>query len=166
MKNKCFKELFPHGICPGMTIPYAHKGEWAVHELLPFLFSQAGAFHLGLATFNVSEDSLRPIFFMKERKELLSVRFLFDNNIKRHKIDMMFFSSNIADQIRVSSTHMKVLLAENEKICMAVVGSANMNRNIRYEAGFIVTDRDRYNYFKDYFQNVYENDSTPFYGLE
>ena len=159
-------ELIPDGICPGMIIPYAHKGEWAVHEILPFLFSRMGAFHLALATLNISDESLRAIFFMRERGELLSVRFLFDNNVQRHKMDMLFFSSGIADQIRISSTHMKILLAENEKICMAMVGSANMNRNIRHEAGFIVTDEDRYHYFKEYYDNVFENDSTPFYGLD
>ena len=69
-----FREYFPRGVQPGEVIPYAHKGEWAVHELLPFLFSEVGTFHLSLATFNVSEDSLRPIF-MKERGELLSIKF-------------------------------------------------------------------------------------------
>lgn len=161
MTNKV-KEYFPHGVQPGKIIPYAHKGEWAVHELLPILFSEIGAFHLAVSTFNVSEDSLRPIFFMKDRGELLSVKFLFDNNVKRHKIDMLFFSSNIADSVRTSASHMKIMLCWNDKICMAVVGSANMNRNIRHEAGFIVTEQTTFRYFKNYFDDVFINDSIPF----
>lgn len=164
-----FKEYFPNGVQPGKIIPYAHKGEWAVHELLPFLFSEIGPFHLALATFNVSEDSLRPIFFMRERGELLSVKFLFDNNVKRHKVDMLFFSSNIADSVRTSASHMKLMLCWTDKIGISVVGSANMNRNIRHEAGFISvnchserSEESIFNYYKAYFDTVFEKDSIPF----
>ena len=161
MQSK-FKELFPHGPLPGMIIPYAHKGGWAVHEILPFLFQHVGPFHLSVSSFNVSEDSLRPIFFMKEQKELLDVRFLFDLNVHRHKIDMLFFSSSMTDKIRLSSTHMKVLLAHNRMISLAMVGSANMNRVTRHEAGIITTEDTTYNYYKNYFDNVFEKDSIPF----
>lgn len=164
-----FKEYFPNGVQSGKIIPFAHKGEWAVHELLPFLFSEIGPFHLAMATFNVSEDSLRPIFFMKDRGELLSVKFLFDNNVKRHKVDMLFFSSNIADSVRTSASHMKIMLCWNEKIGIAVVGSANMNRNIRHEAGIIsvncLSERSEesiFHFYKSYFDKVFENDSVPF----
>lgn len=159
--NKKLLELIPHGTRPGI-VPYAHKAEWAVHDVLPVFFHRFGAFHLSLATFNISEDSLRPLFFMKERGELLTCRFLLDNNVKRHKVDMLFFSSGIADSVRISATHMKLMLLENEKICMTVVGSANMNRNIRHEAGIISTDPEIYNYFMQYYNNVFANDSLPF----
>lgn len=173
-----FKNYFPNGVQPGKIIPYAHKGEWAVHELLPFLFSEIGPFHLAVATFNVSEDSLRPIFFMKDRGELLSVKFLFDNNVRRHKVDMLFFALGAANSdsqfsnVRTSSTHMKLMLCWNDKICISVVGSANMNRNVRHEAGFISTSRltdypsdasnEPFNFYKSYFDVVFESDSLPF----
>lgn len=157
--------LFPDGISPGMIIPYAHKGKWAVHELLPIFYKHIGAFHLRLATFNISEDALRPIFFMKERDELLSIQFLFDRNVQRHKIDMIFFAHNVAEQVRVSSSHMKIMLVHNDKCSIAVVGSANMNRNLRHEAGFIVTDHN-YNFFSEYFDEVYEHDSIQVYGAD
>lgn len=126
MTDTQFSEYFPLGIEPGMIVPYAHKGKWAVHELLPFFFDELGSFHLSLATFNISEESLRPIFFMKDRGELLSARFLFDTNIRRHKIDMLLFARSVADDIRLSSSHMKVMLCCNDFTSIAVVGSANM----------------------------------------
>lgn len=165
MNETTLENLFPYGIRPGMIIPYAHKGKWAVHQLLPIFFEQIGAFHLRLATFNISEDALRPIFFMKERDELLSVQFLFDRNVQRHKIDMLLFANNVAQQVRISSSHMKVMLVHNEKCSIAVVGSANMNRNLRHEAGFIVTDH-HFDFFSDYFDDVYQNDSIQVYGAE
>lgn len=162
MTDTQFSEYFPLGIEPGMIVPYAHKGKWAVHELLPFFFDELGSFHLSLATFNISEESLRPIFFMKDRGELLSARFLFDTNIRRHKIDMLLFARSVADDIRLSSSHMKVMLCCNDFTSIAVVGSANMNRNIRHEAGFITTDDRLYRYYADYFDEVFNHDSIPF----
>ena len=162
MFDRKFAKLLPHGLGPNLIVPYAHKGEWAVHELLPFFFSEIGPFHLSLSTFNISEDSLRPIFYMKERGEIISARFLFDNNIKRHKLDMILFAGSIADDIRTSSTHMKLLIASTEELHIAVVGSANMNRNIRHEAGIIATDKTLSDYYSSYFDSVFENDSLPF----
>ncbi len=160
--DKLFRKYFPFGPLPGKTVPFAHKGEWAVHELLPFLFPYIGPFHLAIATFNVSEDALRPIFFMKDRGEILTARFLFDHNVRRHKIDMMFFSAGIADQVRLSSTHMKVMFCHNRMISLVVVGSANMNRNPRHEAGIITTDPVMYDYYRNYYDDVFNNDSIPF----
>lgn len=165
MNETTLEELFQNGISPGMIIPFAHKGKWAVHQLLPIFYNHIGAFHLRVATFNISEDALRPIFFMKEREEILSIQFLFDRNVQRHKVDMLFFANNMAQDIRISSTHMKVLLAHNNDHKIAVVGSANMNRNLRHEVGFIITDSN-YNFFSDYFDTVYNNDSIQTYGAD
>lgn len=161
-----FSQYFPDGLLPGMMVPYAHKNEWAVHEVLPFVFSEIGPFHLSLATFNISEDALRPLFFMQDRGELLSCRFLFDNMVKRHKLDIMFFSGSIADMVRSSASHMKVLLCHNDVGCLSVVGSANMNRNPRHEAGFFSTDRAVYDFYLDYYNKVFNNDSEVFYGID
>lgn len=162
MNKTSLQDLFQNGINQGTVIPFAHKGEWAVHELLPIFYNFIGAFHLRLATFNISEDALRPIYFMLEREELLSVNFLFDRNVQRHKLDILLFAKGMAQNVRVTSTHMKVLLAHNDKHTIAVVGSANMNRNVRHEAGFIVTDSN-YNYFSDYFDEVFQNEAIQVY---
>lgn len=162
MKNFSFSDYFHNGIVSGLTIPYAHKGKWAVHELLPFFFREIGPFHLSLATFNVSEEALRPVFFMRERGELLSSRFIFDINIRRHKLDMLLFARSVSDEIHLSSSHMKVVLCHNDAISIAVVGSANMNRNIRHEAGFITTDDHIFDFYYDYFDDVFKHDSIPF----
>lgn len=161
MIDKKFRKLFPKGIRPGI-VPFAHKGEWAVHELLPVFYSQYGPFDLSLATFNVSEDSLRPIYFMKDRGEILQTRFIFDNNVQRHKLDLLLFSSNIANDVHITANHMKLTLCQNDKMVMCIIGSANMNRNIRHESGLIITDKSLFAYFNNYFNEVFENDSIPF----
>lgn len=157
-----FARYFPDGVQPGMFVPWAHKGAWSIADLLPYLFSDIGAFHLSLATFNISEDALRPIFMMRERNEFLSTRFLFDTNIKRHKLDMMLFSANIADEVRTASTHQKVIICTTDEVQFCSVGSANMNRAIRHEAGFFSTQPEVVGYYLDYYNEIYENEAIPF----
>ncbi|MDR1716344.1 MAG: hypothetical protein LBS20_10905 [Prevotella sp.] len=162
MKKNELDSLFPDGLKPGLIIPYVHKGKWAIHELLPILLEQTGTAAVRIATFNISEDSLRPLFFLVEKQKVSELRLLLDMNVKRHKIDLLLFAANITSNVRLSSTHMKVMLIENEHWNVGVVGSANMNNNPRYEAGFIFTDTNHYRYFRNAFTEAYENDSLPF----
>ena len=162
MEISDFEELFSSGLKQDLTIPYVHKGKWAIHELLPILLSHIGIATVKIATFNISEDSLRPLFFLVEDKKVKELKLLLDMNVKRHKLDMLLFANSITSNIRLSSTHMKVMLIENNKYKVGVVGSANMNNNPRYEAGFFFSNESHYKYFNDAFTQVYENDSLPF----
>ena len=160
-KNE-LEKLLSSEIKPGMTIPYVHKGKWAIHELLPILLSNIGSAVVRIATFNISEDSLRPLFFMVEQQNITELKLLLDMNVKRHKLDLLLFAANITPEIRLTSTHMKIMLVENDKCSFGIAGSANMNVNPRYEAGFMFTDIKHYNYFVKAFDDVFKNDSLPF----
>ena len=160
-KNK-FEKLFPNGLLPDTTTPFVHKGEWAIHELLPFLLSYTGTAEVRVATFNISEDSLRPLFFLLEEKKINQLQLLLDMNVRRHKLELLLFAANITPEIRITANHSKILLLENKTWKVGIVGSANMNNNPRYEAGFIFTNKDFYDYFKKAFEDAYNNDSLPF----
>lgn len=162
MTKSEFDKLFPDGLKSNLTIPFVHKGKWAIHELLPILLAQIGIADVRIATFNISEDSLRPLFFLMEKESISKLTLLLDMNVKRHKLDLLFFAANITPDVRLSSTHMKVMLIQNENWKIGIVGSANMNNNPRYEAGFIFTDTSLYDYFDKAYTNVFENDSIPF----
>ena len=73
-----------------------HKGEWAIHEVLPSLLSDIGPAHVKIATFSISEDSLRPLFFLSDEKKIESLTLLLDTTVKRHKLDLLLFASNIS----------------------------------------------------------------------
>lgn len=165
MKKADFDLLFPEGITSGQITPYVHKGRWAVHEVLPILLDWCGPAIVRVATFNISEDSLRPMFFLKDEGKIKDLSLLLDMNVKRHKLDILLFAANIADSVRISSTHMKVLLVENDLFRGGLVGSANMNNNPRYEAGVAFSDTKMFDYYRDCFDEIFKNDSLPFYGI-
>ncbi len=166
MKRVDFDQLFPQGMKSGQITPYIHKGKWAVHEVLPILLEEIGRPAIvRVATFNISEDSLRPMFFLKEQGKISDLRLLLDMNVKRHKLDILLFASNIADSVHVTSSHMKLILFESDGFCAGLVGSANMNNNPRYEGGISFTEENIYSYFANKYDQIFDNDSLPFYGI-
>lgn len=134
-----------------------HKGEWAIHEVLPTLISAIGPASVKIATFSISEDSLRPLFFLTEDGKITGLQMLLDTTVKRHKIDLLLFAANISPEIRIDSCHAKVLLVENEQYKFGIVGSANLNQNHRWEAGFYFTAGKHYDYFAKEFDKSFEN---------
>ncbi|MGL4519592.1 MAG: phospholipase D family protein [Phocaeicola sp.] len=148
---------FPKALQQGSIEPFMHKGEWAIHEVLPILIDAIGPCAIKIATFSISEDSLRPIFFLADEGKITSLELLLDTTVKRHKLDLLLFAANITQKIRIDSCHAKVLLVENDDYSFGIVGSANLNQNHRWEAGFYFTQGDHFNYFKEEFNNSYQN---------
>lgn len=140
---------------PGRCEPFMHKGEWAVHEVLPSLLSAIGPATVRIATFSVSEDSLRPLFFLREEGRIEKLTLLLDYTVKRHKLDMLLFAHGITPDIRIDACHAKVLLVESHAHRFGLVGSANLNQNHRWEAGVWFTAGDLYDYFSQQYEAAY-----------
>ena len=142
---------FPGALEPFTVAPFMHKGQWAIHQVLPVLLSRIGSAHVSVATFNISEDSLRSLFFLNDDRRLLSLRLLLDMNVRRHKLPLLLFAGGITPEVRLDSCHAKILLVRNEAHSFGIVGSANLNWNHRWESGFYFTQGE----FFDYFEKMY-----------
>lgn len=151
MTQEEFNLLFPDYAKRGIIKPFLHKGDWAVHEILPvFLFKKSA--NVRISTYSISEDSLRPIFFLAQEKKLKSIRLLIDTTVKRHKLPLLFFAESFAPFIGVDAVHAKILLIDVDKQHrFGIVGSANFNRNHRWESGFYFTAGEHYDYFEKMF---------------
>lgn len=161
MSVKAFETLLASGLNPGV-VGYHHKGEWAIHEALTVLLSHTGPASVMMETFNVSEDALRPMFFEVEAGHITDLRLVLDMNVKRHKLEMLLFAAGITPDIRLASCHAKVLLIRNDRYKIGIVGSANANQPIRYEAGFMFSDPGLFDFFESKFNQVFNEDSIPF----
>ncbi|HIY88261.1 MAG TPA: hypothetical protein H9824_06115 [Candidatus Bacteroides pullicola] len=148
-------------MCPGKCEPYMHKGEWAIHEVLPSLLSAMGVADVRIATFSVSEDSLRPLFFLRDEGQINRLTLLLDYTVKRHKLDLLLFAAGFTPDIRIDACHAKVLLVENDVHRFGIVGSANLNQNHRWEAGVWFTSGPMYDHFSKQFNAAYA-DALPY----
>lgn len=156
-----FEELFPDWNTAGVIQPLLHKGEWAIHEVLPVLLSLVGPSEVKIATFNIAEDSLRELFFLVDEGKITNLSMLLDTNVKRHKIDMLLFAMHITPFIRTDSNHAKILLVKNKDYSFGIVGSANLNQPRRLEAGFWFTRGDFFDFFTARF-NYFFNEAAPY----
>lgn len=164
MNNEVFDQLFPGYNSPGTIEPLIHKGEWAIHDVLPVLLERIGNSEVKIATFSVSEDSLRPLFFLSDSGMITRLTMLLDTTVKRHKLDMLLFAMNITPDIRIDSNHSKIILIENQTNAFGIVGSSNLNQPRRIEAGFYFTSGRFFDYFNNQFDN-YFSQAMP-YELE
>lgn len=142
--------------------PYQHKGEWSIQESVSSILDMTGPADVMLETFNISEEAIRTLFVELENKRIRSLRIIVDQNVRRHKIGTLLFARNITSDIHVTNCHSKVLLVSNEKYRIGIVGSANFNQPLRYEAGVIITNENLFNFFLTSFKEIYLHDSTPF----
>jgi len=156
-----FDRLFRGHERPGTIEPLIHKGEWAIHDVLPFLLQRTGPASVKIATFSVSEDSLRPLFFQVDSGMITKLTLLLDATVKRHKLDMLLFAMNITPDIRIDSNHAKILLLQNETNAFGIVGSANLNQPRRIEAGFYFTAGKYFDFFNEQFDKYY-SEAMPY----
>lgn len=157
-QNLQFQKLFPKADLPGIVEPFMHKGEWALHQVLPILLSAYGPSSICISSFNVSEESLRALFFSPDITELTM---LLDTTVRRHKLDLLLFAANITPNIRLDSCHAKIFLAESATRKFGIVGSANLNLNHRWESGFYFTEGPIFDFFHTKFHEAYA-DALPY----
>jgi hypothetical protein len=161
MNKQLFNQLFPSALRPGIIEPFIHKGEWAIHDVLPILLEQIGTAEIKIATFSISEDSLRPLFFLVENGSISELTMVLDMTVKRHKLDLLLFASNITPSIRIDSNHSKILLVKSNTHAFGIVGSSNLNQPRRYEAGFYFSAGTHFDFFNSMFDKMY-NEAIPY----
>ena len=84
---------------------------------------------------------------LQESGLITSLTCLFDFSVKRYRVALLFFASNVINQIGLTNIHAKMVFIENENWNMVVVSSANLNINDKKEAGVIITQPEYYHYY-------------------
>ena len=149
---------------PNTIKPFIQKGEWAIHDVLPILLSEYGQADVSIITFSISEESIRTLFLEADKGNVRKLSLLLDFSVRKNKLALLLFASEITSEIRLFDVHAKVFLVENENIKFGIVGSANLNNNRRLESGFYFTEGEYFNYFKNEFKEHFEN--AVIYELE
>ena len=147
-------------IKPGTTIPTASSGEYSMHELLEYLLGITGPACVRVSSFSISEVAIRSFYSLMESGVISRLDCLFDISVKRHKLGLMFFASNIGCRIALSKNHAKILLIENQQWKLVVVGSANLQLNDKNEVAVISTDPGFYDYYFQTFSLWFDKSLT------
>ena len=77
---------------------------------------------------------------LRKGGKITNLKCLFDKDLPRRKLDLMFFASKVIDRISLMKNHSKVITIKNDNWMIAVNTSANLTPNLRIEAGVITTE--------------------------
>lgn len=127
----------------------ASDADWSMHQLLEFVLRKTGPAKVSLSSFSITEVAVRTFLTLKEEGLIQQLDCLFDMTVKRHKVGLLFFTSNVANNIWISKCHAKLILIENEEHSFCVVGSPNFNINDKKEVIVIHKDRWFFDFYRE-----------------
>lgn len=131
------------------VIPIASDGEWSMHQLLEYLLGISGPARVWISSFSITEVAIRSFLKLQERGLIEELHCLFDLTVKRHKAGLLFFANNVVSEISISKCHAKLILIQNKKYTISVVGSANFNINDKKEVAVIHFGQWFFDFYKD-----------------
>lgn len=127
--------------------PFFSEGLWSMHDLMLYLVEITGPAEVWLSTFSISEAAVRAIHLALEDGYITNIHCLFDHTVSKHKLGLLYFTSNIATEVILTANHSKIMLIKNDRWKVSVVGSANMTPNPRKEAGVIFTTESTFDFY-------------------
>lgn len=128
-------------IQPGTVIQFCTGGQWSMHELLHYILLKTGPAKVCLSTWTITEQPLRTILDLHKRGLITELNCLFDHRIKERTPKAFQLAQGIVHKMKLTKIHAKVTVVENDQWGVAIIGSANLSRNPRIEAGVIFTDK-------------------------
>jgi len=139
------------------TVPYYSNSEFSSHNVLEYLLSLTGPSSVRISSFSLSETSLRSFVRLMEAGLITGLQCLLDLSVKRHRLGLLFFATNIESNVALAKNHAKIILVENDQYAWVVVGSANLNENDKLEAGIASGDPAIFGFFSGAFDSFYSN---------
>lgn len=129
------------------VIPFFTDGSWSVHQLLEFILNKIGPSEIKFTAFSLSEESVRVLFFLKDKGLITKLTCVLNKEIRRFKTDLTLFLSNICNEFRFNSVHAKVFILSNDNNKIVIVTSQNFTNNRRYEAGVIFYNSVHFDFY-------------------
>jgi len=126
-------------IAPDRFLHFVTAGKWSSHQLLSYLIAQTGPVHLRMCTWSMTEDPCRALLQLRNKGQLLSAECVLSERISERTPTVYQLARNVFDKIKLAKLHAKVMVLYNDAWKVTIVGSANLTRNPKMEAGIIDT---------------------------
>jgi len=145
-----------------LTADYTHyftEGQWSSYELLLYILSITGKAKVILTSYSISDITIRTIKKAIEADYISSIDLLLNYSVKRNKVDLLYFSSNVINKIALNNNHSKIMIIENDNYKIIVNQSANATVNYSDESGIVCTKHDIYHVYKENIEKLF-NEKT------
>jgi len=144
----------------GKIIHYSTAGNWNTHEILDHILDYTGPADFYLATWAIADVSVQMIIDSHKAGRIKDFYGLVDVRVATYTPKILdFLKYNF--KVRKYQVHAKCMAIINDKWGVAQVGSSNMTRNPRIEAGVIDCSRPAAQFHADWIKRIWEG-AHPF----
>lgn len=134
-------------------------------NVLEWILDTTGPAKVYVSTFSTSEEFLRRMFKLKQRKKILHSTLLADLKAARKTVNLSTFMASVFDEVFLTENHSKVLLVQNDRWSVSVVTSQNQTRGNRTESAMITTDSVLFHTLQSQFAEIVNSRSILINGL-
>lgn len=110
-----------------------------VADILQWILDQTGPASVKMASFSISEEFLRRLFFIEKSGLIKDIDIILDFKATNKTLILWSFIEQTVENCYLASSHAKILLVGNDHWTVSVVMSQNLTRGNRFESGFIST---------------------------
>lgn len=136
-----------------------------VADILQWILDQTGPAFVKMASFSISEEFLRRLFFIEKSGLIKNIEIILDFKANNKTLILWPFIEQTVKNCYLASSHAKILLVSNDSWSVSVVMSQNLTRGNRFESGFISTSKDVFDSLSKQFDFVINNQSVPFHEV-
>jgi hypothetical protein len=139
---------------------YSTAGAWSLHDMIALLSEKIGTAKLYLSTWTITEEPMRVLFQLIEKGYISELNCLFDYRIEKQKAEAFQLAKVNASRVKLVKIHAKVAVLINEEWAITILGSANLTKNPRIEAGVISSSRVAAEFHAGWIINEIEHGNT------
>lgn len=136
-----------------------------VADILYWILKQTGRASVKMASFSISEEFLRRLYFIRKSDLISDIDIILDFKATNKTLILWPFIQQTVKNCYLASSHAKILLVYNDKWTISVVTSQNLTRGNRFESGFISTSPDVYSTLSSQLDYVIKFQSVPFHEV-
>ncbi|MFN3758452.1 MAG: hypothetical protein ACK4SF_04475 [Algoriphagus aquaeductus] len=124
---------------PETNYHFSTGGAWSLHDMIAMTCQKIGPSRLFLSTWTITEEPMRVLFQLIREGWITELNCLFDYRIEKRKADAFQLAKVNASKVKLSKSHAKVAVLISNDWGVSIVGSANLSKNPRIEAGVLST---------------------------
>lgn len=133
-----------------------------VADILQWILDQTGPASVKMASFSISEEFLRRLYFIEQSGLIKDIDIILDFKATNKTLILWPFIAQTVRNCYLASSHAKILLVGNDRWKVSVVTSQNLTRGNRYESGCISTSPEIFDSLTEQINYVITRQSVPF----
>lgn len=132
-----------------------------VADVLEWILEQVGPAEVWQTSFSISEEFLRRLYFIEQRKDV-KFHLVLDHKATNKTLKLWVFIQQVIESTVLADNHSKILLVEAQNgQRISVVTSQNLTRGNRFESTFITSDCAIFDRLKSDVLDLIKSRSVP-----